>query len=341
MECPLISIIIPAYNAEAYLARALDSLLAQSLPCWEAICIDDGSTDGTASILDSYAARDKRFIVRHTKNGGAAKARNIALQMAQGEFVTMLDADDWLDNTTLEKLSTPLCEAQHVSVAVCDFTRHTSMDLTQTVIWGHIRNGKHLCGIHQADTTNLSSMLVCSCGKMYRRKIIAENNLHYRTGQKVGEDAFFVMCYLAHTNHIAFIPEGLYHYANSATSAVNAYYAGTVPLQTYLDNMSTSLFACEYAETIRFDTPAQQTAYYSYLLRKALIAYAECLRTGIKHHREYKAPIKHTFRLICDRLGSHLSPAARIGIRWSFWSLYWNNRIIASLQFRLRRLLNI
>mgnify|MGYP002621263386 CR=1 FL=1 len=91
---PKFSIIIPVYNAEKYLRQCLDSVLAQTERDWECVCIDDGSTDGSAAILDEYAAKDRRFYIVHKRNEGVAVARNVGLDLARGEWITWLDADD-------------------------------------------------------------------------------------------------------------------------------------------------------------------------------------------------------------------------------------------------------
>lgn len=90
------SIIIPVYNAEPYLAMSLDSLLAQTHPDWEAICVDDGAKDASPKILDDYAQRDSRIKVIHQKNGGECSARNAGLRAATGDYVGFLDNDDVL-----------------------------------------------------------------------------------------------------------------------------------------------------------------------------------------------------------------------------------------------------
>lgn len=91
---PAFSIIIPVYNVAPYLRECLDSVLAQTFTDWEAICVDDGSTDGSGEILDGYAAKDTRFRVIHQANAGVSAARNKALDNAQGEWIGFLDADD-------------------------------------------------------------------------------------------------------------------------------------------------------------------------------------------------------------------------------------------------------
>lgn len=99
---PFFSIIIPVYNVAPYLRECLDSVLAQTLTDWEAICVDDGSTDGSGAILDEYAAKDKRFRVIHQKNAGVSAARNTALDTAKGEWLIFLDGDDILRADGLE-----------------------------------------------------------------------------------------------------------------------------------------------------------------------------------------------------------------------------------------------
>ena len=89
-----VSVVIPVYNAERFVRYPLDSVLAQTHSDWECICVDDGSTDGSGAVLDEYAAKDARFRVVHKANGGEGSARNAGLDLATGELVAFLDADD-------------------------------------------------------------------------------------------------------------------------------------------------------------------------------------------------------------------------------------------------------
>ena len=93
---PKITIIIPVYNTEALLARCLESGVAQSMQSIEIICVDDGSTDGSGAILDEWACRDERIKVIHQSNGRQGKARNAALNIAQGDYIGMIDSDDYI-----------------------------------------------------------------------------------------------------------------------------------------------------------------------------------------------------------------------------------------------------
>lgn len=89
-----VTVIVPVYNVSAYLRAGMDSLLAQRYADWNAICVDDGSTDGCGAILDEYAARDARIQVVHKANGGLSSARNAGLDRATGEIVLFMDPDD-------------------------------------------------------------------------------------------------------------------------------------------------------------------------------------------------------------------------------------------------------
>ena len=106
-----VSVLVAAYNSQEYLQQCLDSLRKQTLEDIQVICVDDASTDATPGMLDHAAKSDNRFVVKHLKqNVGQAKARNIALQMADGDYVCMLDSDDWFGADALERAATVLDE---------------------------------------------------------------------------------------------------------------------------------------------------------------------------------------------------------------------------------------
>lgn len=98
MNNPKISVIVPVYNVEKYLRRCIDSILAQTFTDFELLLIDDGSKDNSRDLCDGYAMKDERVRVFHKKNGGVSSARNLGLDNAKGEWVSFVDADDYLDN---------------------------------------------------------------------------------------------------------------------------------------------------------------------------------------------------------------------------------------------------
>ncbi len=102
MDDILVSVIIPIYNVERYLRRALNSLIAQTHDQWEAVLVDDGSPDDCGIIADEYARKDKRFKVIHKENGGVSVARNIGTQQASGKYLLYLDPDDFFHPQLME-----------------------------------------------------------------------------------------------------------------------------------------------------------------------------------------------------------------------------------------------
>src|SRR3954447_16249370 len=101
---PRVSVVVPIYNVEDYLAECLESLAAQTFEDLEVIMVDDGSTDGSAAIAESFAARDPRFKLVRRVNGGLSAARNTGIEAATGEFLAFVDSDDLVAPDAYEKL---------------------------------------------------------------------------------------------------------------------------------------------------------------------------------------------------------------------------------------------
>jgi glycosyltransferase involved in cell wall biosynthesis len=118
-----ISVIIPAFNAEATLEATLNSVLLQTHTIWEAVIIDDGSTDGTRVMAQGWACRDRRFRVLHQKNSGVSTARNTGLREAQYPFVLFLDSDDRIDPTHLERMAGTLMADRTLDAVHCGWRR--------------------------------------------------------------------------------------------------------------------------------------------------------------------------------------------------------------------------
>ena len=101
---PLISVIVPCYNVEEYLPKCIESILNQTYRNLEILLVDDGSPDNCGRICDEYAAKDSRIRIIHKKNGGLSDARNAALDVMTGEYVTFIDSDDYVSDDYVEYL---------------------------------------------------------------------------------------------------------------------------------------------------------------------------------------------------------------------------------------------
>lgn len=117
-----VSVIIPVYNSEKYLEKCLNSLIKQTLEDIEIVCINDGSTDNSLEILNAYAKKDRRIKVLSQKNLKQGAARNNGLKIAQGEFISFVDSDDWVDFDYLEKLYNAAID-NNVNMAASSITR--------------------------------------------------------------------------------------------------------------------------------------------------------------------------------------------------------------------------
>ena len=115
------SIIIPVYNVAPYLRECLDSVLAQTFADWEAICVDDGSTDGSGAVLDEYASKDSRIKVVHKANEGVSVARNKGIELSSGEYFMFVDSDDWVVEDALVGIHDALVECPADGILVQSF----------------------------------------------------------------------------------------------------------------------------------------------------------------------------------------------------------------------------
>ena len=242
MQAPEISVIIPVYKAEACLRRCLDSLLAQDCPDWEAVCVDDGSPDGSGALLDSYAAKDSRFVVCHQENAGVSAARNAGIRLARGQYLTFMDADDWY---APEALRTYRAALQQGGDIACSAHFHQCPD-------GHEIVAYHLLppGTHPVHRQSLAFVPYCVWGKAFRREIIVSHDLTFPPGMKLGEDMLFLYKYLVHCRRLTLVPTPLYHYSYSENSALQYGARGGYSPDVYDRNLRGPLEASDYMQTV-------------------------------------------------------------------------------------------
>lgn len=119
-ECPLISVVVPAYNVAEYLEECMETLLGQTYRELEILLVDDGSTDDTGRLCDEYAKKDPRVIVIHKENGGLSDARNAGLKCAKGDYIGFVDPDDTIEKGMFERLL-GMCRSHDVTMARARF----------------------------------------------------------------------------------------------------------------------------------------------------------------------------------------------------------------------------
>lgn len=260
-----ISIIIPVYNAAEFLTECLDSVLNQTLKEIEIICVDDGSTDNSLEILNAYAQKDNRIKVLTQPNQRQSIARNTAMEVATGQYIQFVDADDYLEPDTCECLyyyshlfSLDMCqfsaiEFHHRSRKEFEIPYHTLSWMT-----------KNTPVIFNADMlgSNLPQLAVTACLTFYERKFLLKKDIHWPTKQLSYEDTPFFIQSVLEANQVGAIQIPFYHRRVHPAATTQ--------------NMATNIN--EYAEIIKYtlDLIKKKTnnehifvAYVSTLLEKA------------------------------------------------------------------------
>lgn len=203
----LVSIIVPIYNVEAYLSKCVNSILRQTHKNIEVLLIDDGSTDKSPKICDRYQKKDDRVKVVHCKNGGVSAARNIGIDMAQGEYIVFVDSDDWLPKDAIENL------VRGIEKNDADFCYGAIKEIN--LIENRLSNFvPDLCVRNGAATMIplIENMNKGPCGKIYKKSLIYEHNIYFCQDIRYAEDAIFVFQYLQKCNVYCSIPNTVYHY---------------------------------------------------------------------------------------------------------------------------------
>ena len=211
---PKISIIVPVYKAENYLRRCVDSILNQTFTDFELILVDDGSPDRSGEICDEYEQKDSRIRVFHKDNGGVSSARNLGLDNVQGEYVTFVDADDWIDADNLSKCSSVIT--------------NNMLDLLQ-YSFKRIDNKGRIMQVKKisSDVLDLKHYLkkenfnMCVWGNFIKTSIIQLNNIRFEESIKLAEDQIFMIETMSMSRRLQSIDSVFYNYFFNPDSATN------------------------------------------------------------------------------------------------------------------------
>ena len=241
MEMPLVSIILPVYNAQSHLARCISSICAQTYQALEIIIINDGSKDQSLPVCEEFRAKDSRILLVDKANSGVSDTRNLGLRLASGEYVQFVDSDDYIDPDYTSAL-VEAAEAHHADLVIAPYkmvipagaTRPEQMlekiqdDLgvmrvarpPETREYGFLPEG-----VYDKDTFALRLMdkpasyfYSVLWNKLYRRRILIENDVRFTSEMRWAEDLVFNMQYIQYANVFVSITKAGYSYVQNPQS---------------------------------------------------------------------------------------------------------------------------
>ena len=205
---PEVSVIVPVYNVEAYVAKCIDSILAQTFADYELILVNDGATDGSPAILHEYAGKDARISVIDKPNGGLSDARNAGMKQAAGEYLCFIDSDDFIEPQMLEKTVRKLHETG-ADIVMFDVYQYHMMTGLKEVIANPFDQDQ----VYSLKETPelITKILNAAWNKVYRRSLFTDNGIEYPKGY-LYEDLGTTYRLLARADRVAFVNEPLYDY---------------------------------------------------------------------------------------------------------------------------------
>lgn len=189
----LISIIIPAYNADRYIRNCLNSIVRQSYTNFEVIIVNDGSKDNTLKICRTFAENDNRFLITNKKNEGVSEARNIGIVKAKGDWITFIDSDDSLEVDYLKELINRIDDTVDFVFQGVKRLTDENIIISQTDIINETVNSN---SFNKLFNTHQLSLRGNPVSKLFKSKIIKDNNLKFNSNITYNEDMIFILEYV-------------------------------------------------------------------------------------------------------------------------------------------------
>lgn len=245
---PEVSVIMPVYNTAPYLGRCLRSLQDQTLKDIEVLAVDDGSTDGSAELLDRWATDDSRFRVFHCPHAGPARRRNFALDRAQGRFVMFCDSDDAYEPEMCERMADVLLR-EDVDFAQCDASWQAEDDVPQSE--AEFRRSEPSVKALPAGRVALTDAVLLTSSvylwsKIFRRDLIVRHGIRFPDGGFLGDDAAFVHQYGMVSSSVFHLPVPLYRHALRQASIMGEMYREARKVRN--DGLAAAMLTLGFAE---------------------------------------------------------------------------------------------
>lgn len=275
-----ITVIIPCYNTEKWLAQTLDSVLAQTYNNLEILVIDDGSKDNSKTIAEEYEKKDERIRLIEKENGGVSSTRNLGIDVAEGSWIAFLDGDDILEPTAYEKLMTAV-KKEDADVAFCSFTRFfptgktlVTKELSLDAVCENVQDirpflystpGKTKDGVLYTRDVHGSC-----CRSVFKKEILHTYSIRFHTDLRFAEDQIFMLEYLSHCQKATKVEESLLRYR-----------ANTKPW-TYHNLKENHLNLLRYQTALVMDN-----SFFSKRQKRQIIGYLRCSTYFMIINEEY------------------------------------------------------
>lgn len=248
---PEISVIVPVYNVEQYLAECISSILSQTFTDFELLLVDDGSPDRCGEICDEYAGKDKRVRVFHQENAGLSCARNKGLEHASGTYIAFVDSDDYVTSTYLQELyaSLPADKSQRGTV-ICGFDKLFPDGSLYTV---HVPQQTILpmdCSRVLAEL--IGKYVMYAWAKLYDNRLIKEYGIRFVPAVSGLEDMLFMLDYLPYSDYLLIRDTSTYIYRvgysmATLSTCIKDFRSEYAAFSNYLERV------CRYKETYRLE----------------------------------------------------------------------------------------
>jgi len=291
----MVSIIIPIYKVETWLKYCLDSLINQTYSEIEVILVNDGSPDNCGQICDEYAAIDPRFKVIHKDNGGLSDARNAGMAIAQGEYITFIDSDDYVAPNYVERLLNLLLK-HDADISQCDFHQFNDDEENSCA---KIASNEHeitvMSGLSSLEALWLynSHVSVITCAKLYRKHLFTENDIIFPKG-RIHEDEFTTYKLLYYSRLVAFTNDKLYFYRQRRDSIMGSPFSAK-----RLDAVTAVASAIDFAK--QNNMPLLNEAMHYYV--RVNFALIDCIFQSSGYHGDFMAELKQLRRNVLSSPG--------------------------------------
>ena len=220
MQYPEISVIVPIYNAESYLCKCIDSLLAQTFDSYEILLIDDGSPDKSGEICDKYALINNKVRVFHKENGGVSSARQYGLDSAKGKYIIHTDPDDYVEKDMLSELYARAVDT-NADMVICDYYLNQKEGQT------YIKQEPSSTDCKTVISEMFWKLHGSCCNKLVKKTVFTQFNICFPNDLFFCEDMYVNIAILLHDIHISYLGKAFYHYCvnsnpNSITNNYNS-----------------------------------------------------------------------------------------------------------------------